>query len=129
MTLIRERGRPGRTQRPVAYPAVTSVPLLSKRWEAGEVTPSDFYQPIIAATFSTVTYALRENIESRGTNSNRYYCSTYVKGHDICTCPSAGKGSTMNRTVLIILAIIVAIIVLVLIIIGVNNLAPGAGYG
>jgi hypothetical protein len=35
----------------------------------------------------------------------------------------------MNRTVLIILAIIVAIIVLVLIIIGVNNLAPGAGYG
>ena len=35
----------------------------------------------------------------------------------------------MNRTVLIVLAIIVAIIVLVLIIIGVNNLAPGAGYG
>jgi hypothetical protein len=65
----------------------------------------------------------------RGTNSNRYCCSTYVKGHDIRTCPSAGKGSTMNRTVLIILAIIVAIIVLVLIIIGVNNLAPGAGYG
>ncbi len=29
-----------------------------KRWEAGEVTPSDFYQPIIAATFGTVTHAL-----------------------------------------------------------------------
>src|SRR5216117_1328431 len=29
-----------------------------KRWEAGDVTPSDFYQPIIAATFGTVTHAL-----------------------------------------------------------------------
>ena len=29
-----------------------------KRWEAGEITPSDFYQQIIAATFGTVTHAL-----------------------------------------------------------------------
>lgn len=29
-----------------------------KRWEAGEVTPSDFYQPIIAETFGTVTHAM-----------------------------------------------------------------------
>lgn len=26
-----------------------------KRWEAAEVQPSDFYQPIIAATFGTLT--------------------------------------------------------------------------
>jgi tetratricopeptide (TPR) repeat protein len=29
-----------------------------KRWEAGTATPGDFYQPIIAATFGTVTHAL-----------------------------------------------------------------------
>lgn len=29
-----------------------------KRWETGEVTPSEFYQPIIAATFGTVTHAM-----------------------------------------------------------------------
>lgn len=29
-----------------------------KRWESGEITPSDFYQPLIAATFGTVTHAL-----------------------------------------------------------------------
>ncbi|SDK82516.1 hypothetical protein SAMN05421806_112189 [Streptomyces indicus] len=29
-----------------------------KRWESGETKPSDFYQPIIAATFGTVTHAL-----------------------------------------------------------------------
>lgn len=29
-----------------------------KRWEAGEVTPNDFYQPIIAETFGTVTHAM-----------------------------------------------------------------------
>jgi hypothetical protein len=29
-----------------------------KRWESGAVTPSEFYQPIIAATFGTVTHAM-----------------------------------------------------------------------
>jgi hypothetical protein len=29
-----------------------------KRWEAGEVTPGDFYQPIIARTFDTATRAM-----------------------------------------------------------------------
>ena len=29
-----------------------------KRWESGEHTPSEFYQPIIAATFGTVTHAI-----------------------------------------------------------------------
>jgi hypothetical protein len=29
-----------------------------KRWEAGEVQPNEFYQPIIAATFGTVTHAM-----------------------------------------------------------------------
>jgi hypothetical protein len=29
-----------------------------KRWESGEVTPSDFYQPIIARTLGTVTHAM-----------------------------------------------------------------------
>jgi hypothetical protein len=34
-----------------------SLLRMWKRWENGEVTPSDFYKPIIAATFSTVTHA------------------------------------------------------------------------
>ena len=29
-----------------------------KRWETGEVEPNDFYQPIIATTFGTVTHAM-----------------------------------------------------------------------
>lgn len=29
-----------------------------KRWESGEVMPGEFYQPIIAATFGTTTYAI-----------------------------------------------------------------------
>ncbi|MFJ9517484.1 multiprotein-bridging factor 1 family protein [Kitasatospora sp. NPDC101801] len=29
-----------------------------KRWESGEIKPSDFYQPVIAATFGTVTHAI-----------------------------------------------------------------------
>nr|BFD91976.1 hypothetical protein KitaXyl93_33360 [Kitasatospora sp. Xyl93] len=39
-------------------PANASLLRQWKRWESGEVTPSDFYQPIIAATFGTVTHAL-----------------------------------------------------------------------
>ena len=29
-----------------------------KRWEAGEIKPGDFYQPIIARAFGTVTHAI-----------------------------------------------------------------------
>jgi len=29
-----------------------------KRWEAGEITPGEFYQPIIARTFGTATHAM-----------------------------------------------------------------------
>ena len=29
-----------------------------KRWESGEIMPKEFYQPIIAATFGTVTHAM-----------------------------------------------------------------------
>jgi hypothetical protein len=29
-----------------------------ERWEAGEVTPNEFYQPVIAETFGTVTHAM-----------------------------------------------------------------------
>ncbi len=39
-------------------PSDASLLRQYKRWEAGEVTPKDFYQPIIAATFGTVTHAM-----------------------------------------------------------------------
>jgi hypothetical protein len=39
-------------------PSNASLLRQYKRWEAGEVTPKDFYQPIIAATFGTVTHAM-----------------------------------------------------------------------
>ena len=29
-----------------------------KRWEAGEIKPGEFYQPIIARAFGTVTHAI-----------------------------------------------------------------------
>lgn len=43
---------------PSKLPAATSMIRQWKRWEAGEVVPSDFYQPLIAATFGTVTHAI-----------------------------------------------------------------------
>jgi hypothetical protein len=39
-------------------PAQASLIRQWKRWEAGEVQPNEFYQPIIAATFGTVTHAM-----------------------------------------------------------------------
>src|SRR5690242_19179641 len=39
-------------------PSASSLLRQYKRWEAGEVTPKEFYQPIIAATFGTVTHAM-----------------------------------------------------------------------
>ena len=43
---------------PRSCPAASSLMRQYKRWEAGEVTPKEFYQPIIAATFGTVTHAM-----------------------------------------------------------------------
>ncbi|MEU3498744.1 XRE family transcriptional regulator [Kitasatospora cineracea] len=39
-------------------PSDASMLRQWKRWESGEIVPSDFYQPLIAATFGTVTHAL-----------------------------------------------------------------------
>ena len=39
-------------------PSTSSLLRQYKRWEAGEVTPKEFYQPIIAETFGTVTHAM-----------------------------------------------------------------------
>jgi hypothetical protein len=39
-------------------PDAASLLRQWKRWEAGEVTPSDFYKTIIARTFGTVTHAM-----------------------------------------------------------------------
>jgi hypothetical protein len=39
-------------------PGTSSLLRQYKRWEAGEVRPNEFYQPIIAATFGTVTHAM-----------------------------------------------------------------------
>lgn len=47
-----------RAHSPKRLPEGASMVRQWKRWEAGEVTPSEFYQPIIAATFGTVTHAL-----------------------------------------------------------------------
>ncbi|NUK09177.1 XRE family transcriptional regulator [Streptomyces lunaelactis] len=47
-----------RAHAPKRLPEGASMVRQWKRWESGEVTPSEFYQPIIAATFGTVTHAL-----------------------------------------------------------------------
>lgn len=39
-------------------PAESSLLRSWKRWESGAVMPNEFYQPIIAATFGTVTHAI-----------------------------------------------------------------------
>ena len=48
-----------RAHAPGKLPDQPSLLRQWKRWESGEVTPSpDFYQPIIAAAFGTVTHAM-----------------------------------------------------------------------
>lgn len=47
-----------RAHAPKPLPEGSSMVRQWKRWESGEVMPSDFYQPIIAATFGTVTHAI-----------------------------------------------------------------------
>jgi hypothetical protein len=47
----------GDDEKPVELPDDRSLLRQWKRWENGDVTPNDFYQPIIAATFGTVTHA------------------------------------------------------------------------
>ena len=43
---------------PKSLPDDASMLRQWKRWESGEHTPSEFYQPIIAAAFGTVTHAM-----------------------------------------------------------------------
>ena len=47
-----------RAHSPKRLPEGSSMIRQWKRWESGEVKPSEFYQPIIAAAFGTVTHAL-----------------------------------------------------------------------
>jgi hypothetical protein len=47
-----------RAHAPSELPGPASLVRQWKRWEAGEKQPSDFYKPIIAATFGTVTHAM-----------------------------------------------------------------------
>ncbi|MDH6498594.1 XRE family transcriptional regulator [Streptomyces sp. SAI-149] len=47
-----------RAHSPKPLPEGPSMIRQWKRWESGEVTPSEFYQPIIASTFGTVTHAI-----------------------------------------------------------------------
>ena len=40
-----------------ALPGTQSLLRNWKRWESGDVEPDDFYKPLVAATFGTVTAA------------------------------------------------------------------------
>ncbi|WP_328861289.1 XRE family transcriptional regulator [Streptomyces sp. NBC_00306] len=53
----REAVRALRAHAPTELPAEDSMIRQWKRWESGQM-PNDFYQPIIAAVFGTVTHAL-----------------------------------------------------------------------
>jgi hypothetical protein len=47
-----------RLHSPDQLPEAPSLLRQWKRWESGEVMPGEFYQPVIAATFGTVTHAM-----------------------------------------------------------------------
>lgn len=51
-------------------PSDASVLRQWKRWESGEVMPKGFYQPILAATFGTVTHAMFPVEPHRDANSD-----------------------------------------------------------
>jgi hypothetical protein len=55
---------------PDQLPEVASLLRQWKRWEAGEVMPGDFYQPVIAATFGTVTHAIFPGPPKRDADSD-----------------------------------------------------------
>ena len=52
-------------------PGTSSLLRQYKRWEAGEVTPREFYQPVIAETFGTVTHASSSAIHPAWTRISR----------------------------------------------------------
>jgi hypothetical protein len=52
-----EAVRAMRAHAPGELPSDQSLLRQWKRWESGEVQPKELYQPIIAATFGTVTHA------------------------------------------------------------------------
>ena len=48
-----------------ASPADASLLRQWKRWEAGEIKPEgEFYKPIIAKTFGTVTHAISRSAQA-----------------------------------------------------------------
>jgi hypothetical protein len=59
----------GDDMKQVELPDNPSLLRMWKRWENGEVTPSDFYKPIIAATFGTVTHAFFPVLPRRDSDS------------------------------------------------------------
>ena len=58
-----------RAHSPKELPAADNILRQWKRWESGEVMPGDFYQPIIAATFGTVTHAFFPQATRRDGNA------------------------------------------------------------
>lgn len=64
----REAVRALRAHAPSELPAEDSMMRQWKRWESGQM-PNDFYQPIIAATFGTVTHAVFPAPSRRDGNS------------------------------------------------------------
>jgi hypothetical protein len=51
-------------------PSTSTLIRQYKRWEAGEVQPKEFYQPILAATFGTVTHAMFPVAPRRDTDAD-----------------------------------------------------------
>jgi hypothetical protein len=58
-----------RLHAPEQLPSDGSLLRQWKRWEAGEVMPGEFYQPIIAALFGTITHAMFPVAPNRETDS------------------------------------------------------------
>jgi tetratricopeptide (TPR) repeat protein len=64
-----EAVRAMRAHAPGELPEDASLLRQWKRWESGQTMPSEFYQPIIAKTFGTVTHAMFPVPPQRDTNA------------------------------------------------------------
>ena len=69
-----------------------------KRWESGEVTPSEFYQPIIAATFGTVTHAIFPVAATRDADATSWPSAAWTRWNSSAAC-SARTWTTPLSTV------------------------------
>lgn len=89
----------------VSLPGAQSLLRNWKRWEAGEVEPDEFYKPLIAKTFGTVTTAFfpraayrdADSVLLHGTGMNTLEIVSRLRASDVSAATLEGLRVTVDR--------------------------------